>query len=149
MPEHHPPHLYLDRCWYVISASTLDHLPLLHIERAKTFMRDKLRFQTQLRAWVILDNHYHLLLRTDRGLDLARFIGRLHGSTSRQINLWDGVTERQVWHNYWDTCIWDEVGLWTRFNYIHNNPVKHGYVRDPVDWPFSSYGYYLRTKGPD
>jgi hypothetical protein len=39
--------------------------------------------------------------------------------------------------------------LWTRFNYVHNNPVKHGYVRQLEDWPFSSYHYYLRTKGEE
>jgi putative transposase len=117
-------------------------------------VRDKLKgliieFNVKLLAWVILDNHYHLLLKMRRGKDLSRFVSRLHGSTSRQINLWDGATGRQVWHNYWDTCVRDENGLWKRFNYIHQNPVKHGYVRQLEEWPFSSYHYYLRTKGRD
>jgi putative transposase len=106
-------------------------------------------FDIQLRAWVILDDHYHLLLKTCRGRDLSRFFGRLHGGTSRQLNLWDAAVGRQVWHNYWDTCIRDRAGLWTRFNYVHQNPVKHGYVRRFEDWPFSSYRYYLRTRGQD
>jgi putative transposase len=37
--------------------------------------------------------------------------------------------------------------MWTRFNYIHSNPVKHGYVSHPDAWPYSSYHYYLRTRG--
>lgn len=154
MQDHHPPHLYLDDTWYIITASTLNHALFLASERAKALVRDKLRslvveFSIKLRAWVILNDHYHLLLKTCRGKDLARFFGRLHGSTSRQINLWDATTGRQVWHNYWDTCIRDETGLWTRFNYIHYNPIKHGYVQQVEDWPFSSYHYYLRTKGQD
>jgi putative transposase len=96
-----------------------------------------------------LDDHYHLLLKTRRGKDLSRFFGQLHGSTSRQINLWDVATGRQIWHNYWDTCIRTEADLWARFNYVHNNPVKHGYVRQLEDWPFSSYHYYLRTEGEE
>ena len=32
-----------------------------------------------------------------------------------------------------------------RFNYIHFNPVKHGYVDDPKDWEFSSYSFYVRN----
>ena len=28
--------------------------------------------------------------------------------------------------------------------YIHNNPVKHGYVAAPVDWPHSSFHRYVR-----
>lgn len=154
MQDHHPPHLYLDDTWYIITAATLNHALFLASERAKALVRDKLKsliveFNIKLRAWVILNDHYHLLLKTYRGKDLSRFFGWLHGSTSRQINLWDVATERQVWHNYWDTCIRDETGLWTRFNYIHYNPIKHGYVQELEDWPFSSYHYYLRTKGQD
>ena len=154
MPNHHPPHIYLDDTWYIISASTLNHAHFLASKRAKVLVRDKLKslivaFDIKLRAWVILNNHYHLLLKTNRGKDLSRFFGQLHGSSSRQINLWDGTVGRQVWHNYWDTCIRDEAGLWTRFNYIHHNPVKHGYVQELEDWPFSSYHHYLGSKGQD
>jgi len=54
-----------------------------------------------------------------------------------------------VWHSYWDTCIRGENDYWRRFNYIHHNPVKHGYVSQIEDWSFSSYGYYLKHKGRD
>jgi len=152
--EHHPPHIYLDDAWYIITSSTLGHEHFLTTDRAKGLMRDTLKnlieeFGITLYAWVILNNHYHLLLKTRVGKDLSRFFGRLHGSTSRQFNLWDVTPGRQVWHNYWDTCIRTERDFWVRFNYIHYNPVKHGYVQRPVDWPYSSYRYYLRTKGAD
>ena len=32
-------------------------------------------------------------------------------------------------------------------NYIHNNPVKHGYVEKWQHWPFSSAAWYLEHKG--
>jgi putative transposase len=32
-------------------------------------------------------------------------------------------------------------------NYIHNNPVKHGYVQKWQDWPFSSAREYLEKVG--
>jgi len=154
MSDHHPPHIYLDDTWYIISAATLKHTPFLASHRAKARVRDELKdlvieFGITLKAWVILDDHYHLLLKTREGKALSRFFGRLHGTTSRQLNLWDDVLGRQVWHNYWDTCIRTEADLWVRFNYIHNNPVKHGYVTHPRDWEFSSYQYYLREKGEE
>jgi putative transposase len=65
------------------------------------------------------------------------------------VNTLDGQRGRQVWHNYWDTCIRTEADFWTRFNYIHYNPVKHGYVRDPEQWEFSSLGMFLERKGRD
>lgn len=152
--SHHPPHIYLSDTWYIITAATLNHAPYLAEARAKQLLRDQLQqrvveFQITLRAWVILDNHYHILLKTNDGLNLPTFFARLHGATSRQINEWANSRGRQVWHNYWDTLIRDEKGYWTRFNYIHNNPVKHGYAQNKADWPYSSYSYYLRTKGVD
>ena len=30
--------------------------------------------------------------------------------------------------------------------YIHYNPVDHGFVRDPIEWPFSSYPAFLSSK---
>ena len=152
MPSHHPPHIYVDQTWYMITASTLKHAPFLSSEAAKVLVRDKLLelvqiYEISLRAWVILNNHYHLLLKTNVGRDLSRCIGRLHGNTSKQLNLQEGVVGRQIWHNYWDSCIRTERDLWTRFNYIHQNPVNHGYVRNMKHWPFSSYHYYLKEKG--
>jgi putative transposase len=152
MSSHHPPHIHLDNTWYMTTAVTFHHQALLASEEAKQYLRDTLQTSVQtygisLRAWVILDNHYHLLLRTKRGQDLPRFFGQLHGSTARRINLHDATPGRQVWQNYWDTCLRTEADLWTRFNYIHINPVKHGYVQQPEDWPFSSYRYFLRAKG--
>jgi putative transposase len=151
---HHPPHIYLDNVWYMLTAATLNHEPFLRNERAKLLVRDTLRaliqeFTMTLLAWVILDDHYHLLLKTLNGTDLSRLFRRLHGSTARQLNAWDEALGRQVWHNYWDSGIRSETDLWKRFNYIHHNPVKHGYAQKPDDWSFSSYHYYLRTRGDE
>jgi putative transposase len=152
MSDHHPPHLYIDDTWYMITASTINHAPFLKNDQVKVLVRDTFEaliqtFDISLLAWVILDNHYHLLLKMNIGRDVSRFISRLHGRTSRQMNLQNNAVGRQVWHNYWDTCIRTEAGMWTRFNYIHHNPVKHGYVHNLEDWPFSSYRIYLAEKG--
>ena len=37
-----------------------------------------LEFEFTLAAWVVLDNHYHILTRSHEGAALSRFIGRLH-----------------------------------------------------------------------
>jgi putative transposase len=100
-------------------------------------------------AWVMLPNHYHVLLKFQHGRDLAKFAQRLHGSTSRQINLLDNAQGRKTWYSYWDICIRGEADFWTRFNYIHHNPVRHGYVENPEDWEFSSYRFYLQEEGED
>lgn len=150
--KHRPPHLYLDNMWYMLTGATYTHAPILASERAKVIVSDTLQdllpgYTVVLRAWVILDDHYHLLLRLAQGQQLPTFMQRLHGSTSRQINLCDALPKRKVWYSYWDTCVRSDRDMWTKFNYIHYNPVKHGYVCRMQDWPYSSYHYYLRTRG--
>jgi len=63
------------------------------------------------------------------------------------LNRHDGTRGRKVWYNYWDECIRDERDYYNRLNYIHVNPVKHGYVEDPEDYEFSSYRAYLGANG--
>jgi putative transposase len=149
---HHPPHIYLDDTWYMITGAIHENRRLLQPEGYKDLVRDELKelaleFEFTLAAWVVLDNHYHILTRSHEGAALSRFIGRLHGRTSFDMNGRDDTRGRQVWHNYWDTCIRAESDYWTRFNYIHNNPVKHRYVKRHEDWPFSSYQEYLDLEG--
>jgi putative transposase len=152
--EHHPPHIFLDNAWYMVNASTHLRASLLMSPEHKGLVRDHLKtlvteFKMHLTAWVILDNHYHILVKSNDGSKLPHFFKRLHGSTAFEINRLDALRGRQVWHNYWDTCIRTEKDYWTRFNYIHHNPVKHGYVTRMRDWPFSSYRWYLEHKGEE
>ncbi len=151
---HRPPHIYADDTWYIITASTVNGARYLSTSEHLTFWAESLRalvteFSITLRAWVALPNHYHVLLKPREGQSIAKFIGRLNGRTSRHANLLDHAEGRQVWYDYWDTCIRTEKDHWTRFNYIHQNPVKHGYARELADWEFSSYHYYLRVQGAE
>ena len=48
--------------------------------------------------------------------------------------------ERNVWQRrYWEHVIRDEADLEAHVNYVHYNPVKHGYVSEIDDWPYSSW----------
>lgn len=40
---------------------------------------------------------------------------------------------------FWDHVIRDEADFQRHLDYIHYNPVKHGLVQRPEDWPYSSY----------
>ena len=54
--------------------------------------------------------------------------------------------ERGIWQRrYWEHQIRDEDDLARHVDYIHYNPVKHGWVTRPVDWPHSTmHGYIER-----
>ena len=39
----------------------------------------------------------------------------------------------------------DETDYRRHVEYIHFNPVKHGYVNSPMDWPSSSFHRYVQA----
>src|SRR3990172_5964121 len=89
--DHYPPHLYLDDTWYAITSALHRRRRLLAPLGHKDVVRDQLKaliaeFELQLAAWVILDNHYHILVKSHVGAQLPRFFGRLHGRTSFELN---------------------------------------------------------------
>ncbi|HEV3416926.1 MAG TPA: transposase [Pirellulales bacterium] len=48
--------------------------------------------------------------------------------------------ERAFWQRrYWEHQIDDENDFERHFDYIYYNPVKHGLVDSPADWPYSSF----------
>ncbi|QSA99158.1 transposase [Methylococcus sp. EFPC2] len=53
--------------------------------------------------------------------------------------------EQAIWQpRFWEHRIRDERDYARHIDYIHYNPVKHGYVKCPVDWPYSSIHRYVR-----
>ena len=53
--------------------------------------------------------------------------------------------EKGIWQRrFWEHQIRDDVDLQHHVDYIHYNPVKHGYVSRAQDWPHSSFHRYVR-----
>jgi len=145
-----PTHIYADNSTYFITASTYQHRRLLD-EAAKTQLVQLLQqvyaeYNWQLTHWVVLDNHYHLLCTSKRGVDLARIINKVHNLSSQFIKSKQQISG-SVWKNYWDYCPRNERDYHTHLCYLLNNPYKHGYVSDLHDWKWSSFHRYHETKG--
>ena len=49
-----------------------------------------------------------------------------------------------IWQRqYWEHLIRDDRDYEQHMNYIHFNPVKHGYATRASDWPYSSIHRYI------
>gem|GEM_PF-3076149 len=49
-----------------------------------------------------------------------------------------------LWQSrYWEHTIRNEADLLNHIDYIHFNPVKHGWVESVVDWPYSSFHQFV------
>lgn len=123
------------------------------MERMRFFERDLLdsfaAVPCEVMAWALLPNHYHVLALTTDARSVLNALGRLHGRTSHQWNGEDNSRGRKTWFNAVETGIKSDGHYWASVNYIHHNPVKHGYVKKWLDWPFSSARQWLEKLGRD
>jgi len=149
---HRPPHLFLDETHYFITICTLNKNPFFDTDQKKNLILQALinscaTYKYRLIAWVILNNHFHFLLKVGDSEDLSKFIRSIQGKSAIELNKLLKTPGVKRWYQYWDKCIDDEKGFWMRFNYIHQNPVKHSYAKNMEDYKFSSYSQYLSKYG--
>jgi REP element-mobilizing transposase RayT len=91
----------------------------------------------QLRAWVVMPNHVHVLLRPN--ISMPVITRWLKGSTARQANLILGRTGESFWQDEsFDHRVRDEVELDRIVRYVEHNPVSASFAKDPRDWAWSS-----------
>ena len=153
LPWHSPPHREDDTGLYHLTAACYEHCPIIGTtpERMSAFAQELLALLTglgcEVRAWCILPNHYHLLVKASSVLGVIGELGRLHGRTSYHWNGEEQARGRQVWCRAVDRGMRSEAHYWGTMNYIHHNPVKHGYAVRWHDWPYSSAIEYLAEVG--
>ena len=146
---HNPPHYFAPNAMYMVTGSILHKQHLLAENRRKEFFLKTLfekvnLFEWSLEAWAVLNNHYHFIAQASKdSTTLVKMIRQVHSITAIQLNRWDGTPGRQVWQNYWDTCITYEKSYLARLRYVHENPVKHGLVENGLDYPFCSYKWFI------
>ena len=97
----------------------------------------------------MLPNHYHALVEAPNILGLLHALGRFHGRTSYAWNGEDGTRGRKVFFRTVERAIRSERHYWATLNYVHHNPVHHGYVARWTDWAWSSAAEYLARTDPE
>ena len=109
------------------------------------------RFETV--AAVVLRDHMHFLWRLpDDDRDFPTKVSHLKAAFTRRLPQGEKgegrKRERRVWQSrYWEHLVRDADDLERHVDYIHWNPVKHGYVKEPEDWPYSTYHTWKKEYG--
>lgn len=67
--------------------------------------------------------------------DLARLQPRVSAQKRRESTIWQ--------RRFWEHQIRDDLDFERHLDYIHFNPVRHGYVKRAVDWPYSTIHRYV------
>ena len=134
---------------YMVTAATYRQEPLLTSPARLDMVQERLfavaeEFGWRLEAWAILHNHYHFVARSpDDPRTLRRLVGKLHMTTSKELNLLDGTPGRKVWFQFWDGRITFERSYLARLAYVHANPVKHGLVKKATEYPWCSASWFV------
>ncbi len=155
---------------HFMTATINNWLPLFTYPEAVTIVLDSWRFLQQsslfeIFGYVILENHLHLVARSQ---DLSRDIQRFKSYTAKAIvsylqaqnaTPWlhllewfkrphKGQSTYQVWEEgSHPQIIESEAVLRQKLEYIHQNPVKRGYVDLAEHWRYSSARNYAGKEG--
>jgi REP element-mobilizing transposase RayT len=134
------------------------------------YCRDKKGLRTQ--AYVIMTNHVHMIVSASEGYYLENIMRDLKKFTSVEIikAIKNNPTEsRKMWllqafaeegkqnanntsNQFWQQDnhpieLYNNEMIEQKLNYIHNNPVKSGFVEKPEDYVYSSARDYAGIKG--
>ena len=107
----------------------------------------------RIEAVVVLPDHLHCIWTLPQGeTDFSTRWRLIKGRFSRAINTKERQSqsrirkhERGIWQRrFWEHVIRDERDLAAHIDYIHYNPVRHGWVKRVMDWPHSSFHRFVR-----
>jgi putative transposase len=152
---HAPPHWLFGPGTYFVTASTfhkrhrfdspekLDAVMNLLIGTAT-------EFEWNLRAWALFSNHYHFLAKSpeDGSESLRTWLKEFHRRSAIRVNEIEGVEGRRVWMNFRETLITHQTSYMARLNYVNQNPVRHGLVKDATHYRWCSAGWFEKCASP-
>jgi len=155
---------------HFITCTILHWIPIFTRVETTNIIFDSLRYlqkedNLKIYSYVILENHLHLIASSD---DLAMSIRRFKSFTAKQIlkylqennvkTILDQLAfykkahkttaQYQLWQEgIQPKLIQDENTMLQKINYIHQNPVKRGYVDESIYWRYSSARDYDGVDG--
>jgi putative transposase len=138
----------------------ITHLPEVLINAFKFYQS---RGGFKIMAYVIMPNHFHLVIKVNDSKTISDCIGNLKRYMAKQIistlenlnrndiiELLVGAAKNEptkdskVWKYRFDCLtIISEDTLRQKIEYIHNNPVRAQITDEPMNWKYSSAANYL------
>jgi putative transposase len=131
------------------SSALVDHVDKLR----HAFRVTRAERPFEIDAIVILPDHLHVIMTLpDADADFPGRWRRIKSHFAHQLAS-SGVPiardhrgEFALWQRrFWEHTIRNDADFERCADYIHFNPVKHGLVASPVDWPYSSLHRYVRA----
>lgn len=101
------------------------------------------RLKVAVHAYVLMDNHFHLLLTPDTAEGIPQMMQAVGRSYVRYFNMRHGRTGTLWEGRYRSSLIETEKYLLVCMAYIDLNPVRAGMVSEPAEFPWSSHRHLI------
>ncbi|MFH1891268.1 MAG: transposase [Candidatus Zixiibacteriota bacterium] len=156
---------------YFITSTVAGFVDIFRHRLACDIFVDCLRFYQNrgdftLLAWVLMPNHFHLVLKRSHNLTISQILGNIKRLAARRIGqlrispemccTFDRLTlaaalepgnGTALWKHRFDSLVIISLDtLRQKVEYIHSNPVRKGLVNSPEQWPYSSAAQYAGVR---
>ncbi len=141
-----PLRIEFDGAYYHVLARGNHHGPIFNTENDyNTFLEllEELtdRFLITIYAYVLMGNHYHLLLQTHRA-NLSKAMQWLGTTYTRRFNIKNKQSGHLFQGRFKSILVENTSYFFTLSCYIHRNPLRAQMVKRLMDYKWSSYPYY-------
>ena len=155
---------------HFITCTVLHWIPIFTNKESVGIVIDSLKYlqksdNLKLFAYVILENHLHLVASSN---DLSKTMQKFKSFTAKellkllqkrgaktileQLAFYKKAHKKEITYQVWQEgiqakLIQNEKMMSEKIEYIHNNPVKRGYVDNAKHWRYSSARDYAGESG--
>ena len=147
---------------YFFTVVTYRRRLLFHDETCRLFLRNAIiktqrNYPFTINAWVLLPDHLHCvwtLPQNDNDFStrwnliksgFSKSAKTLYNNAQWMTTSKQKHRETTLWQRrFWEHQIRDESDYNNHIDYIRYNPVKHGWVTNVKDWPYSTFHRYVR-----
>lgn len=145
---------------YFFTVVTYQRQPILCLDESRSALREAINeargaHPFKIKAWVLLPDHLHCIWELPEGdvnysmrwglikkaftKKIRGMVGTAHPTKSRIMHREGAIWQRR----FWEHKIRDEMDYRIHCDYIHYNPVKHGFADSPMDWDYSTFHRYM------
>jgi REP element-mobilizing transposase RayT len=155
---------------HFVTCTILHWIPIFTRVETTDIIFESLKYLQQadnlkLYAYVILENHLHLVVSSD---DIAKSMRKFKAHTAKeilkllqekdvksileQLAFYKKAHKKETTYQLWQEgiqpkLIKDDKMMIERINYVHQNPVKRGYIDEAKFWRYSSARDYEGVEG--
>jgi len=144
---------------YFFTVNLLERKKTLLVDNVDLFRESvrvtKQRYPFHIDAWVILPDHLHCIWTlppgdanfSGRWREIKKYFSKALPQTERRSKVRIRRKERGIWQRrFWEHAIRDDEDYAVHMDYIHYNPVKHGWVEHVSDWPYSTFHHWVKKE---